>query len=496
MASLSPGADIDHRGTPFTDSLLRLLIRPLRDPTTGRTHFGAADFKEASFSGPARFGLAQFSGNASFYGAQFADWASFNWTRFAARASFGKAQFLGDAFFEGTQFSGYSWFSEARFALMSTFGPVVCAKRVDLSGALFEAPATLEIAALEVLCQRTQWESTATLRLRYAAVDLNHAVLSAPLAITFHTEPFTRGRLLDERLLASFKSAVQVVSVRGVNAAHLVMTDIDLSDCLFSGAFHLDQLRLEGRCTFARPPIGLHRHFIWPYRWTRRRALAEEHHWRAERASEPAPHPPLSQAGSPRHWRTRPNRSGPGRTPGPDEVAAVYRQLRKAFEDSKNEPGAADFYYGEMEMRRHDSAATSKGERCLLWGYWLLSGYGLRASRAIGWLLAIMSLTVLLLMGIGLPSHNPDPTTIGTLQGGKITLHTKTSDPALHGTWSQHVTWARAEKASRVAVNSVVFRTSGQYLTTAGTYIEMASRLLEPALLALAILSARGRIKR
>jgi hypothetical protein len=44
------------------------------------------------------------------------------------------------------------------------------------------------------------------------------------------------------------------------------------------------------------------------------------------------------------------------------------------------------------------------------------------------------------------------------------------------------MTWARAERAARVVVNSVVFRSSGQNLTTVGTYIEMASRLLEPTL--------------
>ena len=36
----------------------------------------------------------------------------------------------------------------------------------------------------------------------------------------------------------------------------------------------------------------------------------------------------------------------------PERLAGLYRQLRKAQEDTKNEPGAADFYYGEMEMRR------------------------------------------------------------------------------------------------------------------------------------------------
>ncbi|MGW0630865.1 hypothetical protein [Streptomyces sp. NPDC002758] len=58
------------------------------------------------------------------------------------------------------------------------------------------------------------------------------------------------------------------------------------------------------------------------------------------------------------------------------------------------------------------------------------------------------------------------------------------------------MTWARAEKATRIAVNSVVFRSSGQNLTTAGTYIEMTSRLLEPILLALGVLAIRSRIKR
>lgn len=47
-----------------------------------------------------------------------------------------------------------------------------------------------------------------------------------------------------------------------------------------------------------------------------------------------------------------------------------------------DEPGAADFYYGEMEMRRN-STATPAWERVILFLYWLLSGYALRASRAL-----------------------------------------------------------------------------------------------------------------
>ena len=84
--------------------------------------------------------------------------------------------------------------------------------------------------------------------------------------------------------------------------------------------------------------------------WERRQVVAEESAWRAE---------------SSRTWMARPGRwwTEPGwpdwagsekpavLTPG--AIAGLYRALRKGREDAKDEPGAADFYYGEMEMRRH-----------------------------------------------------------------------------------------------------------------------------------------------
>jgi hypothetical protein len=174
----------------------------------------------------------------------------------------------------------------------------------------------------------------------------------------------------------------------------------------------------------------------------------------------------------------------------------VYRALRKAFEDGKNEPGAADFYYGEMEMRRHDRTTTSRAERGLLHAYWMLSGYGLRALRALGWLAAAMLITLLLLMGFGLPKEDPKQEATGTVPpgGGKVTFHIDKDDP--QNPTGNRFTGERFEKALNVTVNSVVFRSSGQDLTTAGTYIEMTSRIVEPALLALAVLAVRGRIKR
>ncbi|MFD8459945.1 hypothetical protein [Streptomyces antimycoticus] len=67
-----------------------------------------------------------------------------------------------------------------------------------------------------------------------------------------------------------------------------------------------------------------------------------------------------------------------------------------------------------MEMRRH-SHAWSEADRWLLQAYWLLSGYGLRASRALGRLAASMLLAILLLPRFGLPQGSPkhEATAIG-----------------------------------------------------------------------------------
>ncbi|MFE1271295.1 pentapeptide repeat-containing protein [Streptomyces sp. NPDC058758] len=520
LAGLAPGADIDHRETPFTADLLKQLLAALTDPTTRQPRLGTAMFGGAQFFGDAVFSRAQFAGEAVFVGAQFAGEAVFVGAQFTGSAVFLRAQFTGDASFIGVQFAGDAWFTGARFSDDAWFGgaqfsdyarfggaqfltsawlgPVVCAREVDLSNAVFGAPVTLEIAASAVACVRTRWESTATVRVRRAEVDLGYAVLAAPVAVTAHPAPFTTRialgtETMDESLLTG-PDRVRVTSVQGVDAAHLVLTDTDLSDCLFSGAFHLDQLRLEGRTSLAPTPTGWHRKGISPIRWTRRRTLAEEHHWRAQSAGQP-----LAPAGAPpepRRWRTGPHHGDPARTPDPDDVAALYRQLRKAFEDGKNEPGAADFYYGECEMRRHDRTGTPKTERRLLWAYWALSGYGLRASRALGWLAAAMLTTILLLMAFGLPASSPKQEATGTVPvgGGKVTFVIDKQDPK--NPVKDRFSTKRFDKALSVTLNSVVFRSSGQDLTTAGTYIEMTSRILEPALLALAVLAIRGRIKR
>jgi hypothetical protein len=89
--------------------------------------------------------------------------------------------------------------------------------------------------------------------------------------------------------------------------------------------------------------------------------------------------------------------------PLPRSIGSIYRALRRRPEDSKDEPGAADFYSGGMEMRR-----AARPERIILWLYRLVSGYGLRASRALGALLITVAVFSFGLWWFGFDPPHPD----------------------------------------------------------------------------------------
>ncbi|WP_053924646.1 pentapeptide repeat-containing protein [Streptomyces chattanoogensis] len=513
LADLRAGADIDHCGTRLSRELLDELLSAIKDPTTNRPRLGRADFSHAQFDGDAEFSGVEFGGAVSFWSAKFTDDAAFAETQFGGNAWFNEAKFGGKSFFTraefsghaifhkvkfggdahfgttkfngsagfmNTQFSGYAFFNGSNFERGGSIGPLVCNGQLQLAYATFGAAVTIEAATPSVLCLQTRWASTAALRLRNAAVDLSDAVMEYPVSIAARPRPFTSSDAdIPEADLGNAR--VQVVSLQGVDAAHLVLSDVDLTGCRFAGTVHLDQLRLEGRCPLPTTPSGLRWRGPWPVRWTPRRTLAEEQHWRAAEGTAPDGWTPAAEGVD---------------VLEPAALAPMYRQLRKAFEDGKNEPGAADFYYGEMEMRRHDHDAT-RTERALLVLYWALSGYGLRASRALGWLLASMLATVLVLMLWGLPRDDPKPTSTGTVTRHSITMKTDTPDPVNpDGPYRERLSTDRFEKSLRVVINSVVFRSSGQDLTTVGTYSEMTARLAEPVLLGMAVLAIRGRVKR
>ncbi|MFF3751717.1 pentapeptide repeat-containing protein [Streptomyces sp. NPDC002018] len=332
LAGLTPGTDIDHRGTPFTALLLNTLLDALRDPATGHPRLGTARFHSATFQGNAGFGSATFQGIAGFhsatfqglggfYSVNFENHANFASATFESVTSFGSAAFEGEAWFYSATFkddtgfglatfrgeAGFNWasfqhnvgfesvtfecdasFEQAVFERAARLGPLVCAGWVGLSGVVFGGPVTLSFAARGVECRRTRWSATAELRLRYATVDFSHAVFEYPLRIAAEADAFVlpNGQQTEERaFVGTPDAAVRLTSLRGVDAAHLVLADVDLSGCLLTGTVHLDQLRLEGACSFDNVPPGTYWRHWRPVRFTQRRTLAEEHHWRARQRS-------------------------------------------------------------------------------------------------------------------------------------------------------------------------------------------------------------------
>ncbi len=116
-------------------------------------------------------------------------------------------------------------------------------------------------------------------------------------------------------------------------------------------------------------------------------------------------------------------------------------------------------------MRRH-SANTARVERVILALYWLASGYGLRAWRALVALAVVIGLVGFGFSWVGF--HHPHP--------------------------SLAVSWLYALQAT-VSLEGKARQLSGQ-LTLPGELLRVGLRLTGPVLLGLALLSIRGRVKR
>ncbi|PQP14036.1 hypothetical protein C5613_41430 [Rhodococcus opacus] len=158
----------------------------------------------------------------------------------------------------------------------------------------------------------------------------------------------------------------------------------------------------------------------------------------------------------------------------------------------KNEPGAADYYYGEMEMRRKSSlrgeASIPVAEKFLLSAYWAVSGYGLRAWRAFAAIVLLILGTALVFSTVGFaePRGTSSKAESINLETGQVVY-----PPQLHDGFGDALVLA--------ARNSfLLLRTTaaGPELTAWGTAADITVRLLTPVLLGFALLAIRGRTKR
>jgi uncharacterized protein YjbI with pentapeptide repeats len=427
-----------------------------------------AAFRNAAFMGEAHFGTATFCARVDFTDVTFRETVRLTAASFEQDASFKGATFSEEVSLEGATFKHDAVFTDATFERAKRFGPALVIGQVALDRSSFLADVQLALSARRLSCVATQFRAGARLRLRWAEIVLDEAHFAQASLLT------GSGRfegIKDKRLARALagepaSSRPRLLSLRGADVAQLVLADLDLRACRFAGTHNLDQLRLEGDVQFARPPKGP--------RWTARQTIAEEHQWRIGQVNERrgwAGWRDEAKACVLPQWVTEvvPDDA---ETLAPRQIASIYRSLRKGREDNKDEPGSADFYYGEMEMRRQrgprksprarDSLTTDRGERAVVWLYWLVSGYGLRASRALVALLVTVLVFAVLFDAWGFEKSTPFTTA--------LLFSAESTTSLLRGT--------------------------ERNLTTLGEGMWIALRLLGPVFFGLALLSLRGRIKR
>jgi uncharacterized protein YjbI with pentapeptide repeats len=429
---------------------------------------GDAEFGQATFQGDALFLRATFEGNASFYEATFQGAAIFPDVRVHGAARFGAVRFQGDAGFAGATFQGAAVFAGSTFERAQQFGPLLAYESLNLDIVRFAQPVRIEVSTIWFCCRWARFPGGVQFRLRWASVVLDGTDIPAPSLLTGisfgASEELVSGeyqiaRDWKQEYAGHVSEQPRLLSVQRANVAGLGLANVDLTDCRFSGAHNLDKLRLEADVAFRSS-------LAW-VSWEQRQVIAEECAWRAGqtrsgRWANPWWHRPDPWMGS----RTEPKVLAPG------AIASLYRALRKSREDAKDEPGAADFYYGEMEMRRHahrradygDGGSRGLADRGVLTAYWLVSGYGLRAWRALAWFAGITVAFAFAFHLVGFV-RAPQPVTYWTslLYSFRSTISLTDNDVTL---------------------------------TAWGQLLQALLRLTGPVLLGLALLAIRGRIKR
>jgi uncharacterized protein YjbI with pentapeptide repeats len=356
---------------------------------------GYADFGEAEFSQHADFDSTTFERDANFRGAIFDDHAGFQKARFVGEARFVSAKFRSYVDFEHTSFGGSADMAEVSFQFARRLGPLEVGEQLLLDKCEFAERTSIEVVASEVSASSAIFADGVRFLVAAAVVGLEcvdfgrASTLSGPSG-----SGVVEGAGVQERREAK----PRLMSLHGAQVSSLAISGVDLRHCSFFGAHGLETMTIEPNCDWLHTPLRR--------RVIDRQLIDEERRWRVlrelRRRAEGWREAPVWTGGI---WgEEEPHLERPGEPElEPGDLAALYRALRKAREENKDQAGAGDLYYGEMEMRRASRHPGGRGriraaaDRSIITAYWLLSGYGLKASRAFGaWLLLTAAATLAL----------------------------------------------------------------------------------------------------
>jgi len=471
-----------------------------------------ASFARATFAFTARFHSARFGDRANFTDATFASGADFGGAFFGEKAQMAKATFKGNPKFVGTSFGARArltdWTVEGDLDMRSAH----FAGAVSLHGAVVEGHATLSFASFEgfvdigqvvtrgkmnldgvtiygadrfgpihageeLVLRDALVRSACAFTLGATVVDLSGTRFLAPTRVAIAGGDVKMDRLQNSsRLLVTTPQPVGVIttpprllSVRGADLNDVVLSGLDVRCLRLKGAEGIDNLRIETGAEFEPAPRGMRAH---------REVIAEEHALRKARSSKKVGWFPAA---------CQFKDEATLRSVNPAELARIYRSLRKAREDMRDAPGAADFYYGEMEMRRLEARQRltawrgagplflNGGTYVLLELYRLCGGYGVRPSRPL--------LLFLVLAVVG----------AAWVDGGDL-IHRLVSGQSdqpdlVDATFNQCLVF--------VIRSALLLPTGGSIVaSTGGEWVQVAARILGPLLIGLFAFGMRARVHR
>ncbi len=426
--------------------------------------FDGAQFGSESF-GALMMTEVLFEGFASFKNVESFGAVSFKQTKFQRAAEFSNLEVKNAPFNRGRDMRDHpltSRYPPSQFSMLRTHFESSVSLGVNIEGAASIEDITYSgvaqnfsvCASDKVRLNRVSLESFNVLTLssgKIVTIDQVQMhgggelrVTSPELKLTNFTcaRPVTASSSVSQTQAASSK----LTTLAGTNCDALTLSGFDYGETKFLRATKLDSLIVSGEFTL-RSTGGF---------WRAKRALLVE-----EAAARVSNCSPCSRD----YWNRLATTSRISNDPPPElrHLAAVYRALRKGREDQKDEPGSADFYYGEMEMRRRSSPWSV--ERLILTLYWLVSGYGLRAWRAVIALALVIIVAATSLSRVPLRVHDPYP----------------------------------ASFCSRLlfSAQSGLSLSGGANLYSPATQVvQLILRIVVPSLIALAVLAVRARVKR
>ncbi len=467
----------------------------------------------ARVDGPAIFRSAKIRGALSAVSANFSQ-VNFNNAELLGGCDLSLAVFKSAAHFERSTHSGELRLSRSRFEGTlnlghCTFkGPVggantTCLGRMKCGDAVFESTVSLSNLLVSGTLELNRVGARSKFSLEVDArnveavaaqfLGLGSRLIVYRASINLTEASFTGGLQLSAGLTRAGDSrpTPRLTSLRDADVDGLRVTGVNLSECLFVGALGLDALNVQASALFSRAPSRWRRpcrwlvaltalggrlwHPVWvrrPGGRMRRQVISDEWLWRRGRHAYAE------------WWHSGTERPGTSAA----DISLLYRSLRKGREDTKDEPGAADFYYGEMEMRRLASRPISF-ERLLLASYRLVSGYGVRASRSLAVLLVLIAAGACLLDQEGFratqatrTSYAPRP--LPACLAGDMAKGLQVRIPCAES-WLASASFALVLPAK-----------DAQALTNIGDGTRVVLRITGPLLLGLTALALRSRVKR